>query len=302
MDNGGKVNSGDMTVRDAFSAFEFDELLAEDRAQKTIASYRSTSNSFIRAIGSDIDVALLTYLHVIQWKRYMSEQENSPAHMALQLRELRRVLTYLKLHSFATLDPSEIKIPKFKYNKTAWFTVEEINQFLSVIESPRDRALFGSMFSSGARISEILSLNRNSIVGGQAIIYGKARKEGRDEPDILVFDDNALKLIESYLDTRTDTIEALFISRQSQRICVQQCIRLVHKYIEMAGIEKNGRGATHILRHSFGTDLEIQGLDLHGISLQLRHKKLETTRIYMHGSTVRKKSDYASYHTPVPIN
>lgn len=290
-----------MTISEAFSAFEMDELISEERSQKTIDSYRSTCSTFINAVGDDINIALLTYIHIIQWKRQMVERKNSSAHMAFQLREMRRVLNYLKSHGFATLDPSEITIPKFKYNKTAWFDISTLRRFLSAIESPRDKALFSCLFSSGARISELLSLNRDSIVDGKAVIYGKGRKAGKDEPDILSFDLNAIKLLNEYLETRTDNLEALFATRQNTRMTVRGSIHLTNKYIALAGIEKNGRGATHILRHSFGTDLELQGLDIHGIATQMRHKKLETTRIYLHGSTAKKQQDYTRYHTPVPL-
>lgn len=290
-----------MLLTEAFEAFEIDELLSEDRSQKTINSYRCTCNSLIRSIGMDIDIALLSYVHIIQWKKHMVDRGNAAAHVAFQLRELRRVLTYLHTHGFATLSPSEIKIPKFKYNKTAWFTIDEVRRFLSVIKSPRDRALFACLFSCGARISELLSLNRDSIVDGKAAIYGKARKEGKDDPDELQFDDNALRLLNEYLATRKDELQYLFISRQNRRISLQQCIVLCHKYIDLAGIQLNGRGATHILRHSFATDLELQGLDLRGIQIQMRHKKSDTTQIYMHGQNLRQQPDYKKHHTPVPI-
>lgn len=286
-----------MKVSEAFEAFEIDELLSENRSQKTIDSYRSTLNSLLHSLQADLPLTLLTYGHIIAWKKYMHDRNNSAAHMALQLRELRRILSYLKSHGFSCLDPSEIKIPHFTYRKTAWFNLDEVRRFLSVIADPRDLALFGSMFGSGARISEILSLNRDSIVNGIAEITGKG-----NTPGTLSFDTNALSLIDAYLATRKDDNPALFISRQNRRICVQQCIRLTHKYIEKAGIQKNGRGATHILRHSFGSNLELNGLDLHGIATQMRHKKLETTKIYLHGAEQRKVQDYANYHTPTPID
>lgn len=290
-----------MTITEAFEAFEIDELLSEDRSQKTLAQYRSTCRSLLRAIHSDIPTALFTYNHIIEWKRSMHERNNTAAHMALQLREFRSVLTYLKNHGYATLDPSEIKIPKFKYNTTAWFNIDEVSRFLKVIESPRDKALFGCLFSSGARISELISLNRDSIVNGSVQIWGKGRKKGRDKPDTLEFDANALRLLDDYLAIRDDEIDALFISLQSRRIGIQQCIRLTHKYIKLAGIKTNGRGATHILRHSFGTNLELNGLDIYGVATQLRHKKLETTKIYLHGADLRKSPDYKKFHTPVPL-
>lgn len=289
-----------MTLTEAFEAFEVDELLSEDRSAKTIASYRSTCSTLLEDIGNDIEIAFFSYNHIIQWKRGMHARNNSGAHMALQLRELRRVLNYLKSHGFATLDASEIKIPKFKYRKTAWLTVEEVGQLLGAIENPRDKALFGCLFGSGARISELLSLNRSSIVNGSAEIYGKGKKVGRDDPDTLQFDGNALSLLDDYLVTRKDRLEPLFLSRQNRRLCIQQCIILAHKYAKLAGIEK--RVTTHVLRHSFGTNLELNGMDIHGMSQQLRHKKLETTKIYLHGEELNKKPNYDKYHTPVPID
>lgn len=285
-----------MLFSEAFEAFEIDELLSEGRSESTVESYRGTARSFIRAVGQDIPVALLSYTHIIQWKRYMHRCDNTAAHMAFQLRELRRVLTYLQSHGFASLNPAEIKIPKFKYNTTAWLTVDEVGRFLAAIDNTRDKALFGSMFGSGARISELLSLDRGSIHNGVADVIGKGRVKGT-----LNFDNNAVSLIDTYLAGRNDDNPALFISRQNKRICVQQCIRLAHKYFDKAGIELNGRGATHILRHSFGSNLEVNGLDIHGIAIQMRHKKLETTKIYLHGAEMRKSPDYEKYHTPVPI-
>ncbi len=284
-----------MVISEAFEAFTIDELLSEGRSQKTLDAYGVTCRSFMRAVGEDINIGLITYTHIIQWKREMHERENTGAHMALMLREFRRVLAYLRSHGYATLDPSEIKIPKFKYNTTDWLTIEEVARFLSVIQNQRDKALFACMFSSGARISELLSLNRDSIVDGGAKIIGKG-----NVPGALNFDDNALRLLDTYLDTREDDLEPMFISRQNRRISYQQCIISAHKYAKMAGIEKNV--TTHVLRHSFGTNLEINGLDIHGIATQMRHKKLETTKIYLHAGEIRKQTDYAKFHTPVPVD
>lgn len=291
-----------MLISEAFEAFEIDELVSEGRSEKTVESYRGTCRSLLQSIGSDVDTALFMYSHVIAWKKSMHERNNSSAHMASQLREFRRVLTYLKSHGFATLDPTEIKIPKVTYKKTAWLTVDEVRQFLGVIDYPRDKALFASMFASGARISELLSLNRDSIVNGSAKIIGKGKVEG-----VLHFDDNALKLLNEYIESREDDLPYLFPSRQASpitgskgRITVKQCIYLAHKYAKEAGINK--RVTTHVLRHSFATNLELNGQDIRGMAIQMRHKKLETTKIYLHGEELRKLPDYEKYHTPVPID
>jgi integrase/recombinase XerD len=293
---------GAMTITEAFEAFEIDELVGENRSQKTIDSYRCTLNSLLRSVGYDMPLMLLTYSHIIWWKKMMQERKNAPAHVAFQLRELRRVLTYVKSHGFSTLDPNEIKIPKFKYQKTGWLTAEEVTKFLSVIHSPRDKALFGCMFSSGGRVSEILSLDRDSIVDGTVQIWGKGKRKGYDEPDLLIFDPGTMQFINNYLEMRLDEFSPLFLSRQNTRIGIQQVIRLFNDYLAKAGVEKRGRGATHILRHSFATDLELNGLDMRGIQVQMRHKKLDTTRMYMHGEKLRKRPDYEKYHTVIPAD
>lgn len=297
-----------MTINEAFEAFEIDELLSEHRSPKTIDSYRCAKRSLVKSIGEDIHIGLLVYGHIIQWKKDMYDRDNTGAHMALQLRELRRVLTYLKGHGFATLDASEIKIPRYKNNKTGWLTIKEIQKFLSVIETPRDKAIFAAMFSSGARISELLSLNVDSIKEHQVEVDGKLETVGiakvigkGSEPGELNFDEKALKAVNAYLATREDDLEPMFISRQHRRISVQQCIVLTHQYLKKAGIERNGVGATHIIRHSFATDLEVSGQGISGIAVQMRHKQIATTKRYMHGEKLIKSSDYKKYHTSTPV-
>ena len=296
-----------MLISEAFEAFEVDELLSENRSPKTVDSYRGTLNSLLRAVGQDIEVAFLSYIHIIQWKKYMMSCNNSGSHMASQLRELRRVLTYLQDHRFVSLDPTEIKIPRFKYNRTAWLTTDEVRRFLGVIENPRDRALFTCLFSCGGRISELLSLDRNSIVDGMALVWGKGKQKGKDEPSKLEFDDNALLILEKYVETRTDNLPFLFPSPQKspitgkrERFTVKSCDLLAHKYAHRAKIDK--RVTTHVCRHTFATDLEMNGADLNTIRKQLGHKKLETTKIYSHASETRERDKYDKYHTPVPTD
>jgi site-specific recombinase XerD len=303
-----------MTIAEAFEAFEVDELLSEGRSESTIHSYRNTRNSLLRSIGDDVPTALLTYIHVITWKKDMHEWENLPSYMAGNLRNLRRILTYLKDHGFATLDPAEIKLPQFKYRKTAWLTMEEMASFLGAIDECvaqpsrsrqsfiRDKALFAMQFSSGARISEMLQLNRDAvetILNNKKItVRGKGQQEDDDE---LLFDANALQALKDYVATRDDILEPLFLSREYKRLAISTAIQGFHRYLKKAGIKRNGAGATHILRHSFGTDLDVNGMDLHDISKQMRHSRIETSRIYVHSGDKNRRQDYDKHHTPTPV-
>lgn len=295
-----------MLLSEAFEAFEVDELVSENRSPYTLANYQKTRNSLLRSVGEDIPVQFLSYTHVIQWKKDMHDDGLRSSYMAQMLRHLRIVLTYLRKHGFATLDPAEIKIPAFKYRQTPWLTIEEVGKFLSVIHSPRDKALFACQFSSGARISEILSLNRGAIVNGSAKVWGKGKKK-EDDADTLEFDANALSLLDEYLGNRVDNLEPMFISRQNRRMCVQTAIGLANRYAEKAAIKrfdndgKPRKIATHVMRHSFGTDMILNGADIYKVSKQLRHANINTTKIYIHGADRHKQNDYNKFHTPTPL-
>jgi site-specific recombinase XerD len=156
------------------------------------------------------------------------------------------------------------------------------------------------LFSSGARISELLQLDRDSIVlnefgEGEAQIEGKGNK-----PGVLTFDSNALKILNDYTETRNDPIRPLFISGQRRRITVSRVEQLCHEYADMAGIDKNV--TPHVWRHTFASDLKLNGADIYDISKQLRHSNIATTMIYTHISDQKKANDYRKYHTSTPIN
>lgn len=289
-----------MTIAEAFEAFEVDELISENRSKKTIDSYRCTLNSLLRSLGDDVPIAFLAYSCVISWKKDMHEWDNRTSYIAQQLRNFRSVLSYLKNHGFETLNPSEIKIPKFKYRETAWLTMDEMGRFLAAINDPMYKALFAMQFSAGGRISEMLSLNRadaKAILRDRTIrVRGKGQKE---VSDILQFDDNALECLKDYLKTRRDKLEPLFLSRQRNRLHITTAIQAAHRFAKRAGIEKNV--ATHVMRHSFGTNLDLNGMDIYNVSKQMRHSRIETTKVYIHSGDINRRKDYDKYHTPTPL-
>lgn len=303
-----------MTITEAFDAFEEDELVGEGRSQDTIDAYICTRNSLLRSLGCEIHIALLAYGHIIQWKKDMREWGNRDSYIAQQVRNLRYVLTYLKNRGFATLDPSLIKVPQYQYRKTAWLTIEQMRMFLEAIDEGakrsvrasesfvRDKALFAMQFSSGARISELLQLNRDAaediLTNKQITVRGKGKKEAED---VLNFDDNAIHCLAYYLAIRRDDKAPMFLSRNGKRLHITTAIQNFHRYLRLAGIKRNGAGATHILRHTFGTDLDLNGMDIEDIRRQMRHTRVATTKTYIHSSDVNRRKDYEKYHTSTPV-
>lgn len=298
-----------MLLSEAFEAYEIDILISENKSDSCIDNYRCTLNSFLRS-NEDVDIALLSYIHIIQWKKSMHCDDNSTVYQAQNLRNIRSILYYIKSHGFSSLDPSEITLPKGEYKKTGWLNSQEMYLFLKAIDDGannsirakqsyiRDKALFSLQFSSGARINEILSLNRGDIKNKSATVKGKGRTHTLDT---LLFDDNALEALDTYLSTRKDNLAPMFLSRENKRPHVSTIIQSFHRYIKLAGIELNGRGATHVLRHSFITDLDLKGLDINNIKRQARHTKSTDTENYIHSGDMNRRKIYDKAHTKTPI-
>ena len=278
-----------MIVSEAFTRYTFDEIKLKGGAKKTIQNYKSTLNSFIEVNG-DIPVEFITYDCVIRWKMQMDYKGHQPSTMSSRLSGLREVLKYLKKHGNNVLDHRDVELPRVPLKEVVWLLPEEIREIIESCTSVRDKALIASLFSSGGRVSEVLSLNRDSIVDG------KARTTGKNSKLItLYFDKTALRYIKEYLDSRSDKIPALFISGQYRRITVSRVEQIVHTVAAEAGIEKNV--TPHVFRHSFATDLITNGSDMRAAQEHLNHSSIVTTQRYLHVSKGRKDETYDRHHT-----
>lgn len=280
-----------MTISEAFAAYEVDALI--NKPSKTKQNYRVAMNSLLRTC-EDLPVQFINHQSILQWKKDMLYRGNGPASIASNLSRLKQILRYLKRHEYSVMDSDIIERPTVKQKDPVWLTIEELSRFLSVITSPRDKALFACLFSSGARISELLSLDRGSIKDGLAAIRGKG-----DKPGVLQFDSSALALLGAYLDTRKDKLRPLFISSQHRRITVSRVAQVCHEYADLAGLDKNV--TTHIFRHTFASDLKLNGADIYDIKEQLRHDRLSSTQIYVHIGEDKRRADYQRHHTKVPL-
>ena len=174
---------------------------------------------------------------------------------------------------------------------------EDIDRLLEVIDNDRDKAIVRLFLSTGLRLAELASLDRDSIqielleqFGGTRLLgIGTVMGKGAREREFLV-DPEALTALISYLKARgKDDIPALFLSNRDRRISARALQYLIHNWSIKAGITPIH---PHQLRHSFSTGLHRAGVDLLTISQLLGHSSIETTRLYIQPDLSRIRAEY----------
>lgn len=234
----------------------------------------------------------------------------SAATQAYHLIALRGFLRYLARRKIQSLDPSLVDLPRFHRPKLTFLHVDEIDRIISEIDLDnenglRDRAIFELLFSTGLRVSELTRLNRTDLdlVRLEFSVRGKGQK---DRP--VYISHSAAKAVQAYLEARGDSLPALFLNNSTnkplantsgnfRRLSPRSIQRIINKYVKKAGITKHV--TPHTLRHSFATDLLMNGADLRAVQSLLGHADISTTQIYTHVTDAHLKAVHDKFHSEV---
>ena len=284
-----------MLIKEAFSMYEEEEIIAGGLSKKTLESYVYAEKLASAYFGTDtriedvlpIDVRAF-YQHLLTWQRPDTARGNIGCLRAVVRLCVRRKLD---MHTL----PEDIKIPKREKRMIDFLTSIEAEEFIEVVAQKRrgyaeinrlrNIAIARVLFSSGIRVSELCTLNRNSIRNRQFSIIGKSK-----EPRLCFITPEAEEAIQKYLEERTDKNPALFISNETENRITPGTIRRIFqnacKRSEFEGVHP------HTLRHSFATTLLDKGVDLIYISQLLGHESLDTTKMYTHYSNPKLKRIY----------
>jgi site-specific recombinase XerD len=221
---------------------------------------------------------------------------------------LRALLNFFTDRDIESLPAEKIKLARDAQKEKGihFLKLEEIEKLLlapilSDEKGLRDRTILEVLFSTGLRVAELVSLNKdqfNNLDDKKDLelqIIGKG-----DKPRTVYFSERALNWIKQYLQTRGDSEKALFVnyrSRQtdSRRLTVRSVERIVKKYTLMSGL--NLTTTPHTLRHSYATDLLEQGVDLRLIQEFLGHNNISTTQIYTHVTNKKLKDVHKKFHS-----
>lgn len=279
----------------------------KNRSQRTRDNYAHYLGRFAEFVEKDISPAQITLPLVRKYRLFLNRwrgednQSLKPVTQNYHIIALRAFLKFLAKQDIKSLPAEKVELGKTTERHIDFLAMGELERIFEAvphsdkIEDLRDLAILTTLFSTGLRVSELTTLKRKDIdlKRGEFMVRGKG-----DKPRVVFLSSNAKNLLGQYFDRRTDNAEATFIahrgSSKHQRLTSRSIQRIVEKYAKKAGIIKNV--TPHTLRHSFATDLLINGADIRSVQAMLGHSSITTTQIYTHITNKHLKEVHQAFH------
>lgn len=281
------------------------------RSVNTIANYdfylrRFLEFSKIKSPG-EIDLELVRKYRI--WLNRQTNERGNELKKSTQnyhLIALRSFLKYLSKCDVKSLAPEKIELAKMPDRQVDFL---EGNDLERLLEAPlktaeakviqlRDKAILELLFSTGLRVSEISKLKKDNV----NLDKEEFTVRGKGDKLRVVFLSNQSKYwLKQYLQTRKDLSPSLFVRADKAKgreepgnLTPRSIQRLIKKYSKIAGITKTV--TPHTMRHSFATDLLINGADIRSVQSMLGHSSITTTQIYTHITNQQLKEVYKTFH------
>ena len=236
---------------------------------------------------------------------YLAGQNYTKSTTARKLATLRSFYKYLVRRNQIDASPmTGVRTPKQEKRLPKCLTVEQIQALLDApgdadVLACRDKAILEVLYSSGARVSEVVELTIADIDLDEGIlrVLGKGRKER-----LTPIGSQAIDAVRRYLDlrgldSRIDPVkpeQRVFLNKHGGPLSTRSVRRKLDKYLGMVGLDPGI--SPHTLRHSFATHLLNNGADLRSVQELLGHQSLSTTQVYTHLTTTRMKEVYDAAH------
>lgn len=290
--------------------------IEKNQSKKTLVNYQHYLGRFLE-FATDLDLEKIDLTLVKRYRLFLNRFEfrpNEPLTIKTQnyhVIALRAFLKYCAKQDWKTLQPEKIELSKIPDRTVEYLTREELERLFEAVDTStiiglRNRAILEFLYSTGLRISELTSLNRDQInlERGEFQVRGKGRKMR-----IVFLSSRAKEWITEYLAEREDGYDPLFLNhrraREKQKGAVEMkgehrrlteytIQEMVRKTAYEAGIVK--KVTPHVLRHSFATELLINGADIRSVQEMLGHASITTTQIYTHLTNKKLREIHEKYH------
>lgn len=197
---------------------------------------------------------------------------------ATKVSTLKTFFSWLVNQEIIEKDPMKaIKTPEIDKKVRKPLSAEELERVRKECKTPREAALLEFFYSTGCRLSEVVSVNKSDINWNERSLFviGKGRKERR-----VFFSVRAKVLLEEYLKTRSDNEDALFVTERKpiHRLANRGVQVEINKIGKRSGINK--KVFCHLLRHTMATQAINNNVSLGDLQTMLGHSSANTTLIY----------------------
>src|SRR4030066_1492958 len=174
---------------------------------------------------------------------------------------------------------------------------EELKTLLEAPKRMRDRLIIKLLYETGMRVGELTALTIGDVdleAGEITIQEAKRHEEGRKVPLVNSWTKTMLR---DYIGTRKNRKDPLFISNKRGQLSRRQVERLISKYGELVGLDRDKRHP-HVLRHTHAVYALKSGIDLRTLQQNLGHSSIEVTAIYLTMDIDDRKEEYSKHPLP----
>lgn len=273
-------------------------------SENTVVSYKRDILAFcayIEGLGID-DVRDISRTNVIAYEYGLERNGKSSATVLRSIASLRAFFKYLLSVNAIESNPADgVNMPKVERKDPCILTLENVEKLLnapdiSTDKGMRDRAMFETLYATGIRVSELISISIENVSLELEFIKC-ARSDGRDR--IIPIGSKALTALNTYINgprsrmLRNNSEKTLFVNCSGSPMTRQGFWKIIKEYSRKADI---GQITPHMLRHSFAAHLVENGAPLSSVQEMMGHSYLATTQIYARLAGDRLKDVYSKSH------
>jgi len=291
--------------------------IEKNQSKRTLVGYAHYLERFMGFAG-DIEIEKIDMELVKRYRLFLNRIEIGKQHENLGLKTqnihiiaLRSFLKHCAKNDWPTLAPEKVELAKQPGRMVEYMTREELERLFATVDTAkitgmRDRAILEMLYSTGLRISELVALNRQNV----NLDLGEFHVRGKGQKVRIVFiSERAKTWLLDYLDLREDSYEPLFLNHRRTRNRKKDDLDLKGEHRRLteytiqdmvrntainAGITKHV--TPHTLRHSFATELLLNGADIRSVQELLGHSSITTTQIYTHITNSKLKEVHDRFH------
>ena len=270
--------------------------IEKNYSSHTLLNYRIDLEEFHKFLGQT-PVENVEYPDLRRFLAQLKGRNLKPRSVSRKLSSLRSFFKFLQREKVIKSNPAKLLVtPKLDKPLPHFMSEEETVQLIESppigkINSPRDRAIFEILYSTGIRVSELVGLNAEDVdfIGNIIKVMGKGKKER-----MVPVGDKALNALKEYMDAGKADNKFVFANKNGTRLSDRSVRNIINKYILEQAMAQHV--TPHMFRHSFATHLLNHGADLRSVQELLGHVNLSTTQIYTHLTTEKLKKVYDQSH------